>query len=64
LTHSELSDNNDVGNISLNMINNKNIDLVLSGHLHYGHDYQKNKYGISFYNPGSLLRVSRDDKDR
>lgn len=41
----------------------ENIDLVLSGDLHCGFKFQKHNKTY-FYNPGSLLRKARDQKDR
>ena len=64
IAHCLLSNDMSIGNISLNKITNTNIDLVLSGDLHDGYEYQKNDYGINCYNPGSLIRLSVSDKDR
>ena len=41
----------------------ENINLVLSGDLHCGFKFQKHNKTY-FYNPGSLLRKARDQKDR
>lgn len=39
-----------------------NLDLILSGHVHMG--YKLQSYGkTSYYNPGSLTRMSADQKD-
>ena len=64
VSHCLLSDDNKKGNIHINAIRNKEIDLVLSGDLHDGYDFQMNSGGIYCYNPGSLLRKSCVDKDR
>lgn len=61
VTHCLLADNRNIGNVHINEITNRNIDLVLSGDLHDGYLLQTNKYGISCYNPGSLGRMSRND---
>lgn len=64
VAHCLLADNNSKGCININVIDNTNIDLVLSGDLHDGYRFQKNKHGIDCYNPGSMMRLSRSDKDR
>ena len=64
VSHCLLADNRNIGNIHINEITNRNIDLVLSGDLHDGYSMQINKSGITCYNSGSLGRVSRHDTDR
>lgn len=44
-------------------LKSENIDLILSGDLHCGFKFQKHNKTY-FYNPGSLLRKARDQKDR
>lgn len=44
-------------------IKSENVNLILSGDLHCGFKFQKHNK-TCFYNPGSLLRKSRDQKDR
>ena len=50
----------DVARIALK---SKNVNLILSGDLHCGFPFQKHE-NTWFYNPGSLLRKSIDQKDR
>lgn len=49
--------------IPIKDIKSDNVNLILSGDLHCGFEFQKqdNTY---FYNPGSLLRKAKDQKDR
>lgn len=44
-------------------LKSENVNLVLSGDLHCGFKFQKHNKTY-FYNPGSLLRKARDQKDR
>ena len=44
-------------------LKSEGIDLILSGDLHCGFEFQKHNKTY-FYNPGSLLRKARDQKDR
>lgn len=64
VSHSLLSNNLDIGNIHINTIKNKNINLVLSGDLHDGYELQQNNSDIYCYNPGSLFRKSVVDMER
>ena len=64
IAHCLLSDDNNIGNININKITNSNIDLVLSGDLHYGYKFQQNSSGVYCYNPGSILRLSSVDNKR
>ena len=44
-------------------VKSENVNLILSGDLHCGFEFQKHNKTY-FYNPGSLLRKARDQKDR